>query len=77
MIKASETKNYLVFNLVFTNNIIWSHFFKVLIPTVIEQVCIAAKFVIPTVIPTKESKAEIETYIVTVEAKMKKCSVLF
>ena len=34
-----------------------------------------SEIVIPTEIPTKEAKAKIETYPVTVETKIRKCSV--
>ena len=34
-----------------------------------------AEIVIPTEIPTKEAKAKIETYPVTVETKIRKCSI--
>ena len=43
-----------------------------LIPAFITQIIIAAaQLVIPTGIPAKEEKTEIETYPVTVEAKIK------
>ena len=37
---------------------------------------IAAELAMPIGIPTKDTKAEIETYPVTVEAKIGKCSAL-
>ena len=40
---------------------------KIFIPT--------AELAIPTGIPTKEAKSEMETHPVTVEAKISKCSV--
>ena len=70
----------MVFNLVFANNTILSRFFfflliinlYFLIPAFITQIIIAAaQLVIPTGIPAKEEKTEIETYPVTVEAKIK------
>ena len=70
----------MVFNLVFANNTILSRFFfflliinlYFLIPAFITQIIIlAAQLVIPTGIPAKEAKTEIETYPVTVEAKIK------
>ena len=47
-----------------------------LITAVITQIFIAAAtLAIPTGIPTKEAKAEIETHAVTVEARISKSSV--
>ena len=46
-----------------------------LIPTVITQIFyLTAKLVVPTGITTKEAKGEMETYSVTVETKIGKCS---
>ena len=36
---------------------------------------VVAEIAIPTTIPAKEAKTEIETHPVTVEAKISKCSV--
>ena len=47
-----------------------------LIPAVITEMFIAiAELATPTGIPTKDARAEIETYPVTVETKVSKCSV--
>ena len=47
-----------------------------LIPAFITEICIAiAELAIPTGIPTKEGRAEIETYPVTADARISKCSV--
>ena len=70
----------MVFNLVFTNNTILSSFFPFFliidlylpIPAVIEQIFN------PTValpIPTKQTKAHMETRLITVESKISKCSI--
>ena len=47
------------------------------IPAVITQIFIVAELAIPTGIPTKEAKAEIETHPVSEEAKISKCWVQF
>ena len=74
----------MLFNLVFANNTILScflFFFLIinlyfLISEIIKQFFnIATEFVIPIEIPTKEAKAEIETYSVIVEAKISEFSV--
>ena len=73
----------MAFNLVFASNTILSCFFfflvidvHFLIPEVTAHIFIAAAQVaIPTGIPTKEEKGEVETHPVTVEAKKSKCSV--
>ena len=47
-----------------------------LIPAVIMEVFIViTEFAAPTGIPTKEAKEEIETNLVTVQAKISKCSI--
>ena len=48
-----------------------------LIPAVIRQIFVVAELVIPSEIPTKQAKAEIETHTVTAEAGISKCSVYF
>ena len=80
--KALEVKTSMVFNLVFTSNTILSSFFFLiidlyfLIPAVITEIYIViAELAVPTGIPTKEARAEIETHPVTVEARISKCSV--
>ena len=74
----------MVFNAVFTSNIILSYLFFIfliinlyfLIPAVIAQSFVAAaELVILVGISTKEAKAEMETHPVTAEAKIGKCSV--
>ena len=71
-------------NLDFANNIILSCFFFFsliidlysLIPAVIAQILNpVAELVIPTRIPTKEEKAEMETHPVIVEPRIIKCSI--
>ena len=71
-------------DLVFASNTILSCFFfffliidlNFLTPAVIADIFIAtAELAMFIGIPTKETKAEIETYPVTVEAKISKCSV--
>ena len=48
----------------------------VLIPAIITEIFIVVgELAIPTGIPAKEAKTEIETHLVTVEAKIGKCSV--
>ena len=72
----------MLFNLVFANNTISqnSFFFLIidsyfLLPAVIAQIFNPiAELVIPTGIPSKEAKAEIEIQSVIVEAKIRKCS---
>ena len=82
MIKAWDIKTSTLFTLDFTNNTILSCFFFFfliidlfyLIPVVIAQIVKpVAELVIPIEIPIKEAKAEIETYPVIVEAKIRKC----
>ena len=82
-IKVLQIRTSIVFNLSFCNNSILSCFFffffiidlYFLIPAVIEQILIpTAEVVISTETATYEANAEIETYSVTVEAKMSKCS---
>ena len=47
-----------------------------LITAVIAHICIpTAELAIPTGIPTKEEKAEMETHPVTVAAKITKCAI--
>ena len=83
-INALVIKTFIVFNLVFANNTILSHFFfffpindlYFLIPAVIKEIfIIIAELAIPTGIPTKEARAEIETYPVSIEARISECSV--
>ena len=78
-IKSLEIKTSTVLNLVFANNAILScflFFFLIinlhfLIPAVITQIFIvAAEFAIPTGTLIKEAKAEIESHVVTVEARI-------
>ena len=69
--------------MVFNNTILSCFFFfflkiklHVLILVVITQMFIAvAEMAVPTGITTKEAKTEIETYPVTMEAKISECSV--
>ena len=62
---------------------VFSFFFFVIdvhfsIPVVIAQsFIVAAELAIPTVISTKEAKADVEIHPVTVEAKIRKFSVLY
>ena len=70
----------MLFNLDFANDIILSCFFYIdlyfLIPVVITQFFYTtAELVIPIGIPTKEGKAEMETYPVIVEIKISECSI--
>ena len=74
----------MLFNLDFASNTILSCFFfffliidlYFLIPTVIAQIFNPIEeLVIPTGIPTKEAKAEVETHPVIVQAKTRKCSI--
>ena len=74
----------MVFNLVLANNTILPCFFFFfyiidlcfLIPAIIEQVFNPTEeLLMPTGIPTKETKAETETYPVTAEAEISKCSI--
>ena len=82
--KSLEIKTSVVFNLVFANSTIFSRFFFsfliielcFLIPAVIKQIFIAAaELSIPTGMPTKGEKAQIETHPVSVETKASECSV--
>ena len=79
-----EIKTFSLFDLVFASNTILSCFFfffliidlKFLPPAVIADIFIAtAELAMFIGIATKVAKAEIETYPVTVEAKISKCSV--
>ena len=74
----------MLFNLDFANNTILSCFLLFfliielyfLIPAVIAQIFNPiAELVIPTGIPTKEEKADMETHPVIVELKIRKCSI--
>ena len=76
----------MVFSLVFPDNTILSCFFPFfliidlyfLIPAVIAKVFNpTAEIVIPTGIPTKEAKAEVETHPVNVKAKISRCFISF
>ena len=71
-----------IFNLVLINKTISLRFFfffliidlYFLVAAVIEQIYIpTAELLIPSEISTKKAKAEIETHLVTVEAKISKC----
>ena len=74
-------KTSMLFNLDFACNTILLFFFLFfliidLIPAVIAQIFNPiTEFVIPIEIPTKETKAEIEIHPVTIEAKMRTCSI--
>ena len=72
----------MLFNFDFPNNTILScsfFFFLIinlqfLIPAIITQILNPiAELAVPTEIPIKEEKAEMETHLVTVETKMNKC----
>ena len=74
----------MVLTLVFASNTILSCFFfffliidlYFLIPAVITEIFIVIpEFAISTGIPTKETRTEVETHPVTVQAKISKCSV--
>ena len=84
MIKVLEIKTSILFNLDFANNTILSIFFfffliinlYFLIPAVIAQIFNRImELITPIGIPTKETKAEMETHLVTVEPKITKCSI--
>ena len=84
MIKVLEIKTSILFNLDFANNTILSIFFfffliinlYFLIPAVIAQIFNRImELITPIAIPTKETKAEMETHLVTVEPKITKCSI--
>ena len=86
MIKATEIKTSMLFNLDFANNTILLCFFfffliidlYFLIAAVIAQIFDPiAELVIPIAIPTKEAKAKIEVHPVIVEPKIRKCSIYF
>ena len=86
LIKTLEIKTSMVFNLIVANNTIFSCFFFVffiihlyfLIAAVITQFSIVAtELAIPSRIPNKEAKEEIETRPVRAEAKKSKCSLWF
>ena len=80
-IKALEIKTCMIFNSVFPDNTILSCFFPLflielyfLIIAIIAQVFNpTAEIAIPTGIPIKEAKAEMETHPVTVKAKISRC----
>ena len=73
----------MIFNLFFANKIIVFCFFflliidlNFLIPAVMALIFNPnADLIMPIEIPTKESKAEIETHPVTADAKISKCSI--
>ena len=74
----------MLFNLEFAKSTILSCFFLFfliielyfVIPAVITQIFNPiAELVIPTGIPTKEEKAEMETHPVIVETEIRKCSI--
>ena len=70
----------MLFNFDFTNKTIFLCFFFFLLiidlSFLITQIYNpTAELVIPIVIPTKEAKAEMETYPVIVEQKARKCSI--
>ena len=77
----------MLFNLDFANNTIFLCFFffffliidlYFLIPATIAHILNPiAELVIPIEIPSKEAKAEIEIHPLIVEAKIRKCSMLF
>ena len=82
MVQALEIKTSIPFNLVFANNTILSclFFFFLIIDLYILLAAVIAQIFNPTPelviligIPTKEAKVEIETYPVTIEAKIRKC----
>ena len=82
--KTLEIKTTIVFNLVVANNTVLSFFFLFfitiwlyfLILVVIAQIFnLTAELAITIGIPTKESKAEMGTHLVTTEAKISKCSI--
>ena len=81
--KALEIKTFMPFNFDLANNTILScsFFFLIidlyfLIAAVITQVFNpTTELTIPVGIPTKESKAEMETNPVAVELKIRKCSI--
>ena len=75
---SDRVKTSMVFNLIFAKNMILSCFFffflvidlYFLIPAVIGQILnCPAKLVIPIGMPTKETKAQIETHPVTAKNK--------
>ena len=82
--KALEMKTFMLFNLDFANNTTLSCFFifflvidlYYLITTAIAQIFNPiAELIIPKGIPSKEAKAELETYPEIVEVKVRKYSV--
>ena len=83
MIKAFESKTYMLFNLDFVNNTILSclFFFFImdlyfLIPAAVTQIFNPiTELVIPIGIPAKKAKAEMEMHPVTVEIKMSRWSI--
>ena len=79
-----KNKAFLLFILYFVDNTIFSCFvfffliidIYLLIPAAIAQIFNpAAELVIPTGIPSKETKTAIQTHPVIVEAKIRNCSV--
>ena len=73
----------MLFDLDFHNNAILSCFFFFFLiidiyflisPAIAQIFNPIAKLIIPIVIPTKETKAEIEIHSVTAETKIRKCS---
>ena len=82
LIKALKSKTYMLFNLVFANNVILSCFFLFFVIYQLFNSCSyctsfnpAAELVIPTEIPIKEAKGEIETRLLNTEVKMSEWSV--
>ena len=72
-IKALEFKTSTLFNIDFLFLIIDFNF---LFPAVITKTCNSVtELVISIGIPTKEAKAEVKTHPVTVEIKIRKCSI--
>ena len=83
-IKALEIKTSMLFILNYANNSIFSYLFLFiliidfyfLIPAFIAQIFNpTAELIIPLQISSKEAKAEIEIYPVTVDVKIRKCSI--
>ena len=81
-IKASEIKTSILFILNFAKNSILYCFFFLIIDLYLFSSCNYAQIfnptvelAIPTGIPTKEAKKEMETHPVTLEAKVSRCSI--
>ena len=82
-IKAFEIKTSTLFNLDFANNVLSCFFLFFLIIDLYSLLSAftkqafnpIAELVIPIGIPTKEAKTEMETYPLTAEIKMSKCSI--